>query len=216
MKQVAILISFFILPFIVRSQEFQRTQISFITEAGDTICIYQKPNKENRDTTTISIVRINKGGKAILQTFCTPCSFPYELDTISFHGQIGLLIKYDPAVRYGNSFLYLFNRKQNKFKKVDGFWNLGMIDNLIINGKKFLYSYVSCGCADNCWKSIMFDIKQNHIDTLAYIGCDCENLIQKTGKSSKETTSNNCDSFNNDDKFEKIKNYWIEKIKIGL
>ena len=58
----------------------------------------------------------------------------------------------------------------------------------------------------------MFKIKNYKIDTVAYLSCDCEKLIEKLPKTKKKIL-NSCKDFNNTQKFDKINAYWNEKIK---
>ncbi|MFA9392973.1 MAG: hypothetical protein ACERKD_24410 [Prolixibacteraceae bacterium] len=200
---------------IVKSQDFERINPFFLTDVGDSIFIYKEKDYSHKDSVNISIVRFNKTHKEILQTFTSPCSFPYDIETIKVNGQNGFSFKYDPAARHGNKILYLFDEEINRLIEIEAYWKLGMTKSLTIDKQKYLYSYVSCGCADNCWKSILFDIQEFKVDTLAYLSCDCENLIEKTNHK-PEKISNNCNKFNDNDKFEKIEKYWTEKVKIGL
>jgi hypothetical protein len=137
------------------------------------------------------------------------------ISLIDFNGSQGITILYDPAGKWGNSFLYLFDEKVKKLRKVPNFEKLGDIRSFTMNKKKHSYSYIACGCADNCWTSIQFRIKNFQVDTLGYLHCDCYNLIEKK-LNEKDVISKSCSEFNNDQKFENIKRYWIKRSKNGL
>ena len=198
------------------SQNRLENQSVYIKKSnGAVIKIQGEICSEHQDSVIVTVQEITNNNSSIIQNFKTACSFPLELTEASVNGQKGIFIKYDPAARNGNCFLYLFNEETNRLQKVKGFRNLGTLNTIIYNGIKYNYSYSSCGCADNCWKSILFGIQNFKIDTIALIACDCEKLTEKTGKS-KIKVSTNCDEFNNNQKFEKIDAYWKEKIKNGL
>lgn len=195
--------------------EIQSELFYLALENGDSIQVKAKTLGSPCDTVYLLIEKISKGNRTPIQSIKSLYSYPLEISKCPSDFGIGFYIKYDPAVRNGNNFMYLFNQKENIFLEVVGFRDLGMIEYLNIDGKKYFYSYASCGCTDACWKSIMFKIHDYKIDTLAYLSCDCTRLIEKE-TDMKEVISDSCEIYSNYDKFEKIKIYWIEKIKNGL
>lgn len=215
MRRIAILIVVYLFPFLAKAQEFGKAVVSFRTTAGDTVLVYSRQDTEQRDSVMLSVVKCSKNGRTTVQCLHSACSWAAAIDTISVHGQTGLLIPFDPAARYGNSFLYLFCETTGQFEPVDKFWRLGTIIKLVVGQTQVWYSYVSCGCADKCWSSVLFDIRGNQIDTLAVVRCDCENLVESSGEESEKTTAG-CDEFNQSSKLEMLEHYWIDKLRKGL
>jgi len=209
--------SFFtLLTFAQRNDNgLQNGKLYLLQENGDSIQITYRTFANKNDTVYLKVEQISKGKKAFVQNIKSLYYYPLEITRCPSEFGIGFYIKYDPAVRNGNKFLYLLNINENRFKQVIGFRDLGTIENFNINDKRYFYSYVSCGCADACWKSVIFKIMDSKIDTLALLSCDCSRLIEKSAEK-KELIKNNCDTFNNIDKFERIKMYWIDKMKNGL
>ena len=189
--------------------------VYLVKENQDTIKITGSIIDDNKDSVLINVDLLKNCKSTHIQSLRMPCSYPLQVSECSFGPQKGILVKYDPAVRYGNSYLFLLNERTNKLSEVEGFVKLGNIEYLTINNHKYSYSYISCGCADNCWKSCLFQIKNNCIDTLAYISCDCNMLLEKSNKSELKTIDN-CDKFNNQSKLNSIKEYWTNKIINGL
>ncbi len=198
-----------------RDNEVQKGKLYLLKENGDSILITYRSIADKNDTVYLKVEQIAKGKKKFIQNIKSLCYYPLEISKCPSDFGIGFYIKYDPAVRNGNKFLYILKINENKFKPVTGFRDLGMIENFTINDKRYFYSYASCGCADACWKSVMFKINDCKIDTLAFLSCDCSSLIEKSADK-KALVKSNCDSFNTVDKFERIMIYWKEKIKNGL
>jgi hypothetical protein len=189
--------------------------IYLVRENGDSIKVTGTTYENLYDTAYLRVTQISHDKTTILQNIKTPYYYPLELTKCPSNYGNGFYITYDPGVKNGNKFLYLFNEKINRFSQVKEFINLGQISELKINDLDFYYSYSSCGCADNCWKSLLFKVQQYQIDTLGFLSCDCSSLI-KISRDKKKSTVDNCDEFNNLDKFKKIAEYWTEKIKNGL
>lgn len=192
----------------------QKGKLYLILRNGDSIQITYRTFANKNDTVYLKVAQISKGKNTFVQNIKSLYYYPLEITPCPPEFGIGFYINYDPAVRNGNKFLYLLNTDQNRFIQVDKFRNLGTIENFIINDKRYFYSYASCGCADACWKSVMFKIMDTKIDTLALLSCDCYRLTEKNADR-RELIKNNCDTYNNEDKFERIKMYWIDKIKYG-
>lgn len=193
-------------------ENLENVEYFYLTsKSSDTIKITAKTYNKN-DTTYLHLEKISNGEKKFLQEIKSLYYFPLEIEQCPAEFGLGFYLKYDPAVKNGNAFLFLLNEEKKQFIKIDGFRDLGLIKTLNIKGKKYFYSYRSCGCADECWQSNLFEIKNYKIDTLAFLSCDCTNLIEKEGNK-KDKVSDNCDYFNNLNKFERIKNYWTKKIK---
>ncbi len=211
------LISFIpILTFAQHSEDIlQKEIVSLVNENGDTIKVTGTIYENLYDTVFLIVEKIEKGEMTIIQEFKTLYSYPLEISQCPSSFGLGIFIKYDPAVKNGDKYLYLYSEKINKLKQVEGFEYLGFIKTINMDDKEYFYSYNSCGCADDCWESTMFKIKKFRIHTLGYITCNCENLFEKIGKA-KESVTNNCDIFNTEKKFKNIHEYWVQKIKNGL
>ncbi|PWL30753.1 hypothetical protein [uncultured Roseivirga sp.] len=161
----------------------------------------------SQDTILIYLEKVERGNITNLQTIESAYSFPLEITQNSINDQVGILVKYDLAVRSGNQFLFLLNEETGRLEPIDGFWNLGMIQTVEYKGKIFNYSYASCGCADNCWKSILFEVKDFKLKSISSLACDCQNLIKTNGAEDIETLAK-CKEFNTPEKFERIQEYW--------
>lgn len=193
------------------SQQDKET-IIYEYKEGLSFLITTKVISGQKDSAQITITRlISSSGGTIIQQLLLPTSYPVEIESISVYDKPGFTFKYDPAARNGNPFLYLFNEYQGKFEEVKGYWNLGGIETIAVNGKNYKYSYKSCGCADACWKSEWFEINEYRVVSKASIGCDCKSFV-KNGTKRKE----DCSKFSNNNKFELIKEYWINLIKSQL
>ena len=199
-----------------QSSQIIKTEIvKFRTASGDLLQVTARPLKVNSDTVQLIIEYLTNEKPKEIQRLTMLFSFPLTISLIDFNDSRGITIQYDPAARWGNSFLYLFDEKIKKLRKVPGFEKLGDIQSFTVNKKKHTYSYISCGCADNCWTSVLFKIKNFKIDTLGYLHCDCYNLIEKTPHE-KDIISKTCSEFNDDQKFGNIRRYWINRSKKGL
>ncbi|NVJ48472.1 MAG: hypothetical protein HWE07_15155 [Cytophagia bacterium] len=173
-----------------------RTELKPFTQ--DTVLIYLE------ETVGDSVIH--------LQTIESAYSFPLEITQNSINNQAGILVKYDLAARNGNQFLFLLSEETNKLRPVLGFWNLGIIQSIEYSGNTYNYSYTSCGCADSCWQSVLFEIQDFILIQQSTLACDCENLIRTSGSKDKEFLSK-CQEFNSSEKFEKIENYWLRFLK---
>ena len=169
-----------------------------------------KPSSQ--DTVLIYVEEILEETVSRLQTIESAYSFPLEINQSSINDQIGILVKYDPAVRNGNQFLFLLDQEAKRLQPVSGYWNLGMIQSIEYAGKTYNYSYATCGCADNCWKSVLFEIQDFKLISNNTLACDCEKLIRSPDSEDKEFPST-CQEFNNSEKFEKIERYWRTLLK---
>ena len=197
------------------AQNIQKESIYLSKRNGDTIRITGEISGTVKNVVLITVEEIKNSNFRLLQNFETRYSSYLDITLASFNSANGIFVKYDPAVRYGNSFLYLFNEETNQLKEVKGYRDLGMVSTIITNNQKYYYSYASCGCADNCWESKLFEIRNYEIYATAFLSCDCQILIEKSEKNT-EKTSKDCKLFNNDEKFDQINTYWKEKIKNGL
>lgn len=184
----------------------------FNSKSGVSYKITGLIESKSPDTVRLEIEDISSGEGLMVQTLKIPCSIPLEITEMSLSGQSGLFIKYDVADRNGNGFLYLFNESGQAFHELQGFRKLGAVKTVEVNDKKFHYAYRSCGCADACWKSILFEIVDLTIETNASISCDCEKLAEQTGNMELAILGD-CEEFNNAQKFERLERYWIDKIK---
>jgi hypothetical protein len=185
------------------------------TQSGKVLKIKGEITSQRMDSALIIVEEIYQEKTLFMQSFKTICTFPLKIDTFSFDTQEGLFIQYDPAYRYNNKFLFLWDDISHRFKEVKGFQKLGMVKHLVINHKVYHYSYIGCGCADNCWKSILFDIQDFKIQEKAFLSCNCEKLIEKIGTNEEQITTD-CNAFNHPMKMKNIEKYWIERIKDGL
>ena len=220
MKAILLLISIFVLTELqAQIPEIIIDTVSIHTRNNETIFIYGELDATKKDSILVTVEKRTNGKSSIIQSFLSPCSYPYEIKSTTINGVNGILITYDPAAKHGNSFLYLFNDNLNKLQIVEGYKDLGMVKTIKYANRTYFYSYTSCGCADKCWRSILFDIQSYHLDTLAYLSCDCEQLIEineNENQNQNKRISLTCDFFNNDRKFEKIEDYWKGKTKNGL
>ena len=188
-------------------------QVLYITKNnGDTIEIIGQSIDFFSDTVIISVNYLKNSKRKKLQHFKTLYSFPLDISLAVYDNKKGILIKYDPGVRYGNSFLYLFDEKKSILREIKGFKDLGRIYNENYKNRKYFYSYVSCGCANECWVSKLFTIKEYKLNILAILSCDCSKLISTYKPDPK---MNSCDAYNNDHKFNSIAEYWRTKVKNG-
>ena len=216
--RLQLLSCFFGLSLIVSAQHSQQIDtkvVKFRTVKGDSIKVTARPLKHHGDTAELIIESIVNMRSKEIQRLTTSYSFPLNISLVVFNGSQGITVQYDPAARYRNSFLYLFDERVAKLKKVINFEHLGDIQSFTENNKTYSYSYISCGCADNCWKSVLFEIKNFQIDTLGFLHCDCSTLTEKT-LNQKEVITKTCDEFNNPQKFSVIKKYWANRTKNGL
>lgn len=161
----------------------------------------------SQDTILIHLEKVERGNITNLQTIESAYSFPLEITPNSINNQVGILVKYDLAVRNGNQFLFQLNEETDRLESINGFWNLGTVQTVEYEGKTFNYSYASCGCADNCWKSVLFEINNFKLEPLSSLACDCQNLIKTNGAEDIETLAM-CKEFNTPEKFERIQEYW--------
>ena len=188
-------------------------ELLYITKNnGDTIEIIAQSIDFFSDTVIISVNYLKNSKRKKLQHFKALFSFPLDLSLTAYDNKKGILIKYDPGVRYGNSFLYLFDETKNILREIMGFKELGRIYREKYKTRKYFYSYVSCGCANNCWDSKLFTIKKYKLIILAKLSCDCSKLISTYKPDPKMNT---CEAYNNDQKFNSIAKYWRTKIKNG-
>lgn len=129
-------------------------------------------------------------------------------------------------VYMGNNFtyyLYLFDKINNSFKKVEGFERFPESTQLTTN-PNFYYSYQRAGCADLNWVSDLFyikDFKTVHVGHIYGKGCDYEikenpQIIEVYKISGNKETNRklieNLPYIKNvprfDEKWEFIKKYW--------
>ncbi|HEX6180254.1 MAG TPA: hypothetical protein VFZ47_03365 [Chitinophagaceae bacterium] len=189
------------------------SQVLWITKAnGDSIKVLGQLITLQPDSALVTVYSIKNGRSKRLQQFKTLSSFPLKLKSSSFDNRKGFLLVYDPVARWGNSFLYLLDETNNTFREVKGFRELGIITP-VTGSSGLFYSYMNCGCADNCWKSMLFTIKQYKIQTHAELGCNCYTLVTKN---ITIALPDSCDSFNDDHKFEKIDRFWKTTVKRGI
>ena len=133
------------------------SQVLYLTKRnGDTIKISAQFLESNTDTVLVKVYQLKNKKLTTIQQFKTLSSFPLDITKSSFDNKNGVLIKYDPAARWGNSLLYLFDESKNSFREVGGFSKLGSISPIASKSRNLHYSYISCGCADNCWVSKLF------------------------------------------------------------
>ena len=79
-------------------------------------------------------------------------------------------------------YLYLFDKKANKFRKVDDYGNFPDAIQLRSNSK-YYYSYHRAGCADLNWVSDLFKLKNYQIVQIGEInGLGCDYNIRKRPK----------------------------------
>jgi len=192
--------------------QIEKQVVYFTKNNGDTIEIKAQTTAFS-DTALITVLYVKNKNHKKLQQFKILFSSPLEVSIASFDNKKGINIVYDPAVRNGNSFLYLFNEAKNILQEVKGFRELGMISSIEYKSHKYFYSYVSCGCADECWISKLFTIKHYKIYTLEKLSCDCTSLISTYNKIS---VASSCETFDNKQKFENIAQYWKTVIEKGL
>jgi len=190
------------------------TQVLYLTKKnGDTIKISAQFLESNTDTVLIKVYQLKNRKLTPIQQFRSLSSFPLEIKRTSFDNKNGISITYDPAVRWGNSYLYLFDEGNNSLREIKGFRELGSISAVKSKNRSLHYSYISCGCADNCWVSKLFEIKQFKLHIIAQLRCDCSKL---TASHNKVSIPNSCKDFNDDQKFERIAKHWAEALRNGL
>lgn len=186
-------------------------QVLYLTKTnGDTIEIIAQAKADFSDTAVLTIYSIKSKKHSQLQQFKTLVSFPLEIKATSFDGKKGFLVTYDPAAKWGNAFLYLFDETKKRFYEVEGFRELGLIKTIVYKNQRFFYSYISCGCADDCWVSKLFIVNKYRLQILEEFSCDCSKLIATHSKTGAGTT---CDVYNNNQKFENIAKYWRNVVK---
>jgi hypothetical protein len=188
-------------------------EVLYLTKSnGDTIEIITQPKSNVGDTALLTVNSIRNNKRTRLQQFKTLVTFPLEVKATSFDNKKGILITYDPARKWGNAFLYLFNETKNRFQEIKGVRELGIIKPVKGKSHQLFYSYISCGCADDCWVSKLFTVKEFKMKILSELSCDCSKLIATHSKG----TVTSCEAYNNDQKFENIAKYWRTAINNGL
>jgi hypothetical protein len=192
----------------------RQKEVLYLTKSnGDTIEIITQTKSNLNDTALLTVNSIRNKKRTRLQQFKTLVTFPLEVKATSFANKKGILITYDPTGKWGNAFLYLFNETKNRFQEIKGVRELGVIKPVIGKNHQLFYSYISCGCADDCWVSKLFTVKEFKMKILSELSCDCSKLIVTH---SKAAVTSSCEAYNNDQKFESIAKYWRTAIKNGL
>lgn len=209
MKWVVVFLLFFPLAIIGQTESvFVKEKLLTLKEIKNGVLrIRTELKASSQDTVLIYLEKVERGNVTNLQTIESAYSFPLEITQNLINDQVGILVKYDLAVRNGNQFLFQLNEETDRLESINGFWNLGMIQTVEYKGKIFNYSYSSCGCADNCWKSVLFEINNFKLEPLSSLACDCQNLIKTNGAEDIEALDT-CKEFNTPEKFERIQEYW--------
>lgn len=104
-----------------RDNEVQKGKLYLLKENGDSILITYRSIADKNDTVYLKVEQIAKGKKKFIQNIKSLCYYPLEISKCPSDFGIGFYIKYDPAVRNGNKFLYILKINENKFKPVTGF-----------------------------------------------------------------------------------------------
>ena len=213
MKWVVVFLLFFPLAIIGQTESvFVKEKLLTLKEIKNGVLrIRTELKASSQDTVLIYLEKVERGNVTNLQTIESAYSFPLEITQNLINDQVGILVKYDLAVRNGNQFLFQLNEETDRLESINGFWNLGTVQTVEYEGKIFNYSYASCGCADNCWKSILFEIKDFSLKSISSLACDCQNLIKTNGAEDIETLAK-CKEFNTPEKFERIQEYWKSDI----
>jgi len=117
-----------------------------------------------------------------------------------------VLLLDDPPHRYKSRNLFVFNPESVSLISVPEFAQLGATYTI---GNLF-YSYITCGCADECWESILFRIDSTKIVNLARQGCDCYNFTVSVllGQENKIVEIKKCPSFGFNAKHQSIESKW--------
>jgi len=188
--------------------------VLYLTKSNrDTVEIIAEANYNVTDSALLTVNSIKNKKRRKLQQFKTPVTFPLEVKATSFDSKKGILVTCDPAGKWGNAFLYLFDETKSRFKEIKEFRELGLIEPVVHKSNQFFYSYISCGCADDCWVSKLFTVKAYKLHVLAELSCDCSKLHATY---TKTTLTTSCEAYNNGQKFENIAKYWRTAIKKGL
>lgn len=180
--------------------------IYLIKQNRDTVKIVCRTFENIEDTAYLKVGYLKKGKMQFLQNIKTGYSFPLEVALCTYDNKNGIIIKNDPAAKYGNKELFLFDEVADSLCYVKGFAELGEVEKMSFKQDEYLYSYISCGCADNCWSSVLFKIQGYQINTIAKLSCDCSKLIE-TYKNNEKTTAD-CAKFNTENKLANIREYW--------
>ncbi len=215
MIRICVVLIYLMLQSITLSAQSKQpqSQVLWITKAnGDSIKVLGQWITLQSDSALVTVYSVKNGRSKRLQQFKKRSSFPLELIPSSFDNKKGFLIRFDPAVRWGNSFLYLWDETNNNFREVKGFRELGHITP-VTGSSGLFYSYMNCGCADHCWYSKLFTIKQYKIQTQAELGCNCYTLVKKN---ISIALPDSCDTFTDDHKFENIDRFWKAAVKRGI
>ena len=100
----------------------------------------------------------------------------------------------------GSTTLFLFNNAKHSIELIEGFDELGLIEEFE-NQKDIFYGYHSSGCADACWISKLFKIVNYKLKILFTMEC-YDNNFQVISADNEIMESSSCDQYNKNDKFE--------------